>query len=96
LIKRNQEFRDKWSIDERTDISYFIVSPWFEHDHEKIEGFMKVSWFEIKTILDHNIGDWKSAENRLERIIEVIHQELAWDEIFKKVNAVESMIGQVN
>ncbi|MEQ8811149.1 MAG: hypothetical protein RIE59_18915 [Imperialibacter sp.] len=65
-------------------IAGFVVSPWFEHDHELIGRYRKVSWFEIRYALEKMEEQWKHSENRLAAFINLIEDDKIWPEIFGK------------
>ena len=77
------------AYDPDSKITGFIVSPWFEYDHEYIGQYMKISWFEIQYVLENLKPKWESMPNKLRAIIDLIEKDEVWPEIFKNRDRYE-------
>jgi hypothetical protein len=69
-----------------------IVTPWFEHDHQEINGFVKVSWFEIRYALEQMNGEWSDRKNRLKALIDLIVNDRVWPHVFGAAKEYEDTL----
>ena len=70
-------------------IHKLLITPWFEYDHQKIDGVMKVSWFEIMYALEQMKDRWSDKPNRLGALVKLINEDEIWPHIFTKVRSYE-------
>ena len=73
-------------------IHKLLITPWFEYDHQKIGGVMKVSWFEIMYALEQMKDRWSEKPNRLGALIKLINDDEIWPQIFTKARSYEEQL----
>ncbi len=75
-----------------SNITGLIVTPWFEHDHQQINGFVKVSWFEIRYAMEQMKSEWSDKENRLKALIDLIVYDRVWPHVFQVADEYEDTL----